>query len=129
MDDETSTAAETLGSLIDRRANAYEAVKLAEAGLRALKQVVDELDDEIMQRLDDADLPGARGHLGSMSVVEAVVPNVKDWGQLYAYIKENDYFHLLNRAPNAAAFRELFARGDVPGVEPFTKRSLKFKSL
>ena len=65
-----------------------------------------------------------------MSVKEADVPVVKDWDALYNYIRTSGYFHLLNRAPNAASFRELFERGEaIPGVESFTKRSLNFKSI
>lgn len=119
-----------LGGLIDLRADKYARKQELDALLAEVKQEIDELDDAIMAALDEQGTDAARGRKASMSIRETVVPAVKDWDALYEFIKQNGYFHLLNRAPNAAAFRELFTRGEpTPGVEPFTKRALTFRSL
>lgn len=119
-----------LGGLIDLRADKYARKQELDAQLAEIKREIDELDEAIMDSMDEQGTDAARGRKASMSIRETVVPNVKDWDSLYEFIKQNGYFHLLNRAANAAAFRELFTRGEpTPGVEPFTKRALTFRSL
>lgn len=62
---------------------------------------------------------------GRATISEEVVPNVDDWDAFYDYIWEQKAFHLLQKRPAAAAYRELVAAGeDVKGLSPFTKRSI-----
>lgn len=123
------TPPKKLGELIDERADAYLEVKRLTELLADAKRSVDMLDGFIMARLEEEGTTQARGSRATMSIKESVVPDVGDWDALYQFIHDNRYFHLLNRAPNAAAFRELFERGDpVPGVTPYMKRSLTFRA-
>lgn len=119
----------TIGDLIDQltlvKKERSELTKLD----KPLKEREDELCEALIELLDAAGTDGSRGATASVTISESVVPNVKDWPTFYEFIKSNDYFHLLNRAVNAASCRELFERdGAIPGVEPFTKRTLRYNA-
>jgi len=66
---------------------------------------------------------------GTATITEEVVPQIDDWDTYYAYIKDNDAWHLLQRRPAAAAFRELHEAGEVvPGASAFVKRSISLRA-
>lgn len=99
--------------------------------LKPLEEEENELKDQLIGHLmaQGVDQTAVRG-VGSVSITESVVPSVENWDSFYEYIRENNAFYLLNRAPNSAAFREAITMGDtVPGVVPFTKRNLSVKKL
>ena len=55
---------------------------------------------------------------GTIYLSPQIVPKVVDWNAFYGYIKKTDGFHMLERRPSRAAFRELYkAHKPVPGVE------------
>ena len=55
---------------------------------------------------------------GTIYVSHQVVPKVVDWNAFYRYIRKTEAFHMLERRPSRAAFRELHeAHKNVPGVE------------
>jgi hypothetical protein len=55
---------------------------------------------------------------GTIYLSPQVVPKVVDWNAFYGYIERNQAFHMLERRPSRAAFRELHeAHKLVPGVE------------
>lgn len=117
------------GVLIDKLAKA----RMAKAANAIIAKKLDEeykaIELEIMEALQTQGLTGAKGKLGTVSIIEAVVPDVQDWDKFYAMIKKQGWFHLLNRAPNAPAFREaLEIKGEVwmekNGVSAFHKKTL-----
>lgn len=72
-------------------------------------------------RLMDAEEPSLlkfTTSAGTIYLSPQVVPKVVDWGAFYEYIERNQAFHMLERRPSRAAFRELHeAHKLVPGVE------------
>lgn len=55
---------------------------------------------------------------GTVYISPQIVPKVVDWNAFYGYIEENQAFHMLERRPSRAAFRDLHeANRPVPGVE------------
>lgn len=55
---------------------------------------------------------------GTVYISPQITPKVVDWNAFYGYIKQNEAFHMLQRRPSRAAFRELHeAHKIVPGVE------------
>ena len=55
---------------------------------------------------------------GTIYISPQVVPKVVDWEKFYGYINKTQGFHMLERRPSRAAFRELHeAHKNVPGVE------------
>ena len=92
------------------------------------KELIEEwrsLELEMLTRLDEQGMEKASTKEGTASINETILPNVVDWDALFAHIKECDAFFLLQRRPAAAAFRELLASGEeVPGIEPYTQRTI-----
>jgi len=86
------------------------------------------LEMELLLRLDDQGMKKASTDAGTASITEQILPQVVDWDALYAHIHENEAYFLLQRRPAAAAFRELNASGEViPGIEPFTQRTISLR--
>jgi hypothetical protein len=86
------------------------------------------LEEELMGRLDEQGMMQAKVGAGTASITEVIVPNVVDWDALQAHIQETGDFHLLQKRPAAAAFRELNASGEsIPGMEPFNKRTISLR--
>jgi len=95
------------------------------------KELIEEwrsLEMELLVRLDEQGMKKAATDDGTASVTEVVLPQVVDWDAVYEHIKESGDFYLLQKRPAAAAFRELHESGEViPGMEPYTKRSISLR--
>lgn len=118
----------TIGACIDQmyklRAKRQQIEKQAED----VKQQEAELEKHILDSFNKTDLDGARGKLAVAGITQSTVPTVKDWDQLYRYIKKEGAFDLLQRRVSATAYRErLEAEEVVPGVEPFNVIKLSLK--
>lgn len=86
------------------------------------------LEDELLNRLDDQGMLQAKTSAGTASVTETIVPNVVDWDAVHEHIQKTGDFYLLQKRPATAAFRELHASGEtIPGMEPFTKRTISLR--
>lgn len=86
------------------------------------------LEMELLVRLDEQGMKKAATDDGTASITEVVVPQVMDWEAVYEHIKDTGDFYLLQKRPAAAAFRELHESGQViPGMEPYTKRSISLR--
>lgn len=92
------------------------------------KELIDEwrsLEMEMLTRLDEQGMEKASTADGTASINEVVLPQVVDWDEFYAYMAKENALYLLQRRPAAAAFRELNDSGvTIPGVEPYTQRSI-----
>lgn len=95
------------------------------------KELIDEWrsnEMELIIRLDEQGQTLARTEEGTASITEQILPQVVDWDVLFEHIQETGDFHLLQRRPAAAAFRELNSAGiEVPGIEPYTQRSISLR--
>lgn len=118
----------TLAHLANRRDDLRERKRELEAEVKVIDQALAANEQEIIERLDGMGVNKfAVGKL-SFSISENLVGNVEDWDQVYAYIKGNGAFHLIQRRLANAAYKELLDMGDeLPGVVPFTKRTLNFR--
>jgi transposase len=86
------------------------------------------LEEELLGRLDEQGMLQGKTAAGTASVTEVIVPNVVDWDVLQEHIRKTGDFHLLQKRPAAAAFRELHASGEtIPGMEPFNKRTISLR--
>jgi hypothetical protein len=111
----------TIGACADKyyqlkesRLAAQKLVDKIEAEEKALKQ-------HIINTLPKSETTGAAGKLARVTVVTKEIPQIKDWDKLYAYIKKNNAFELLQRRVSDSAVAERWEAGKkVPGVEAFT---------
>lgn len=113
---------ENLVNIRDERSNLSEKDKFLSEQYRAVESV-------LMAKLDEQGMKRATvDGVATATLTESVVPNVVDWDALYEYILANNATHLLQRRPSTAAFRELHDMGEsVPGIEPYTKRSISLR--
>lgn len=118
----------TLADLANDRDVLRERKRELEAEVKLLDQALAANELAIIERLDEMGVSRfAVGKL-SFSISENTVGNVEDWDQVYAYIRDNNAFHLVQRRLANAAYKELLDMGDsLPGVVPFNKRSLNFR--
>lgn len=129
-----ATKAPNPGALIDKLAKAREAKAANAVITKRLDEEYKAIEAEVMETLEAQGLAGAKGKLGTVSIINSIVPDVQDWDKFYAMIKKNGWFHLLNRAPNAPAFREaLELKGEEwmekNGVAPFHKKTLSLTAV
>jgi hypothetical protein len=111
-----------LGDKIDRMFDLREQKRLLTDQIKEIDEEYNEIRDALMGQMTELGTETARATLAQATLTQAVVPTVKDWDELYQYIKDNDALYLLERRPSVGAFRELFQGGEqIPGVEPYTK--------
>lgn len=120
----------TIGARIDQLHAMRESKRLLEAEVKKLKDAADALELELIQLMDKEKVSKSTGSQASVSLTTAIKPSVVDWDEFYAYIYKNKFGHLLERRPAVLGCRELFeAKGKIPGVVPFTQRTLLLRSI
>lgn len=120
----------TLGSTIDQAFVLREKKREAEKVVKAIDEEIVALNEVLLERLDEAETSKGEGKLASVSVSQTVVGNVTDWDALWPYIVKHKHFHLVQKRLSDPAVRELWSMNKtLPGVEPFTKRTLNLRAL
>ena len=120
----------TIGAKIDMLQQLREERKALEAQAKALKDRADVIEQELMEQMFKEGITKSSGSLATASISETIQPSVENWDEFYKFIHKRKFFHLLQRRPSAAACRELFeTKGAIPGVVPFTERSLNLRTL
>lgn len=108
----------TLGEAIDTLYQA-RAARLAKAKeVKDLQVEESKAKAEVLKLLGEAGLEKASGKLATAGITTEDVPYIKDWDQVYKYIKENDRFDLLQKRIGVVAWRDLYKDNIlVPGTE------------
>lgn len=120
----------TLGALIDALDDAREVKRDLAAKVKEAEAVYNELVAEIIAKMDAEDTRKGEGKKASASISETVVADIEDFDALTKYVKRTGHFHLFQRRVSDPAFRELLEqKGAVPGLKPFTKRTLNLRSI
>lgn len=119
----------TIGAKVDLRTQLKEQKEQAQAIVDAYDAHIKELELALLEQLDKEESLNGGGKTATVSIREAIVPQVDSWDDFYKYISRTKYFHLLERRPSVSGCRELFeTKGKIPGVVPFIKRTLNFTS-
>ena len=124
----------TVGQQVDALHAAREEKRKIEATLKDQNARIDEMERDLLAKMEQQGLYSAKGEHGTVSVQTLVKPHVTDWDAFYRYIARMKYWHLLERRPSATGCRELFEKhagqsGDaIPGVVPFEKRQINLRS-
>lgn len=120
----------TLGKMIDELQKLKFRKKQLTDQMAELQLEIDQAETSLMAAMQLQNVTKSTGTLATASISESVVPHVQDWDSFYDFIKRHSYFHLLDRRPNVAGCRELFeSKGVIPGVVPFTKRTVRTTSI
>lgn len=120
----------TLGAATDKMWALREEKRKLGVEEKRINEELTALEATIFGLLDSQDTRKAEGKKASVSIGEAVVGNVEDWDALWAWIAKTKNFHLVQKRVSDPGLRELWAlKKTVPGVQPFTKRTLSIRSL
>lgn len=120
----------TLGQATDKMWALREEKRKLAVEEKRINEELAALETTIFGLLDAQDTRKAEGKKASVSIGEAVVGNVEDWDAFWPYIVKNKYFHLVQKRVSDPGLRELWEKGKtIPGVQPFTKRTLSVRSL
>lgn len=126
MSEEQADQPLTMAQVIEKLVNIREERRRISARDKELVEEWRKIEFEALTRLDDQGMEKASvADVGTISINETILPQVQDWDEFYKYIVENDAFHMLQKRPAAAAFRELNESGEeVAGVIPYTQRTI-----
>lgn len=120
----------TIGVKIDTLQKLREKKRKLEASVKEVADSMSTLEKELMEQMDTEGVMKSTGKLASVSISESVKPSIEDWDLFYGYIHRNKYYHLLERRPSVTGCRELFEKkGKIPGVVPFTQRTINMRSV
>ncbi len=116
--------------LIDKRLAIRQALADLAEQEKHLKEQQEEVDYQLMQKLESDGLSKFSNDQATISISEQIVPQVENWDALQAHILKTGEFELMQRRPAVKAYRELREAGvEVPGVVDFTKRGLNVRAL
>lgn len=127
MDIENLNLGQAIDQLYEERARRLE----AEKAIKVMKSTELALRIRIKQLLDSVSLEAGRGQTATASIQYSTEPTAKDWSAIYAYIRDNDAFDMLQRRLSSTAVKDRWDSGIIiPGIEKFdtwdlsvTKRS------
>lgn len=120
----------SVGLLIDKMWDLREQKRGHDAASKAISEEIEAVESQLLQVMDSDGVVKSTGKKASAGITEAIRPNVIDWDAFYTYIGKNKYWHLLERRPSVTGCRELLEKkGKVPGVEPFTKRTINLRTV
>lgn len=122
----------TLGEKIDKLSKLRADIRIKNKEVERLEGEKKALEAQVMEHMDVENIGSSRGKLATASISESVVPSVTDWDTFWAYVFRNKASHLLERRPHATAYREELEtrKGKpIPGVQPYTRRTLNLRDL
>lgn len=118
----------TLADLAFQRDDLRSRKKALEDQVKVLDEQLKDNEGAIIELLDAQGVTRSGVGPYSMSISETTVANATDWDATFQYIAEHEAWHLVQRRVANAAYSEMLDQGlTVPGLEPFTKRSLNFR--
>jgi hypothetical protein len=119
---------QNLGAAIDKLHTLREEKRLLEERVKDIRKVMEEEEINIFAMLEEQDIPGAKGHTASVSITESIVPVIENDELFFEHILQTGDLHLLERRPSVRAYREIKQSGEeVPGLRPFTRRTLSLR--
>ena len=119
-----------INELIEARDVVKTKITAINADLKVVNKEKEELDYQLLTRLDEQGLSRTANEKASVSINQDTVPEVTDWDALYEHIMSNQDFTLLQRRVSSTAYKELLKLDQVvPGVQPREIRRINFRSL
>lgn len=121
---------QTLGKLIDAMLELRDQRSALAKQDKELKKQYDELEGEIMRRLEAEDTIQGKSKTATATISSVTIPTIEDWDAFAEYVYNNNALYMIEKRPSSAAFRELLAQGEeVPGLKPFIKQSISLRRL
>lgn len=107
-----------------REAKDHKAQLTAE--INDITKVIDVYSEIALEKMDEADVSTVSTDSLTVKIKEQLVPTVRDWDKLWSFILEEKALTLLHRRVSSIAYKEYLDSGeDVPGVEPYIRRTIE----
>lgn len=120
----------TIGDKIDQLHALREEKRELEKEVKEISKSMSDLESELIDQMDTENTSKAASAVATVSITKSVVPAVENWDAFHEFIREHNYFHMLERRPAVLACREMFEHdGKIPGVVPFVKRKLNLNTV
>ena len=118
-----------LDDLMNSLADMREAISSTEEGLKTLKQKKNDLEAQLIAKMEDKGIDRTGNDRCSVSLKTETVPTVEDWDEVYKHILSTEQFELLHRRMSASAYRELLSLDmELPGVKPTDVIRINYRS-
>ena len=118
-----------LNTLLDELASIRGEIKSLQEQEKVLKLRQNDLDSEIIRKMEDQGLDQIANDVCTVSKKIDVVPTVEDWDVVHQHILDTKQFELLQKRMSATAWRELLQMGQaVPGVKATELTKINFRS-
>ena len=118
-----------LNTLLDELASIRGEIKSLQEQEKVLKLRQNDLDSEIIRKMEDQGLDQIANDVCTVSKKIDVVPTVEDWDVVHQHILDTKQFELLQKRMAATAWRELLQMGQaVPGVKATELTKINFRS-
>lgn len=127
----TDTA--TLGSLIDKLNKIRDDKRAIQEKLDAKDAEYKELEEVLLGRLAAEGMDKATGKTATISVSSSISFSIKpeEDAKFFAWMARTKNFQIMQRRISDPAAREILElkRGEIPGLESFTKKRLNLRSI
>ena len=118
-----------LNTLLAELASIRGEIKSLQEQEKVLKLRQNDLDSEIIRKMEDQGLDQIANDVCTVSKKIDVVPTVEDWDVVHQHILDTKQFELLQKRMSATAWRELLQMGQaVPGVKATELTKINFRS-
>tara|TARA_E500000331_G_C17217982_1_gene696718 strand:+ start:1040 stop:1408 length:369 start_codon:yes stop_codon:yes gene_type:complete len=119
-----------LTTLIEKKTEITAQIKTLNDQLGELKTEQQQLDYDIMDKLDANGLDRIANSSASVSINESTVGEVTDWDAFTGHVGKQQAFELMQKRVSNLALNELWKMGEhIPGVQPRTVRRINFRKL
>lgn len=126
----TETIPKTDGPLIDKYYEVKQLRLKMEKAAGEVKKLETQLQNEIIERLPKSKVEGAQGKIARATIKKDAVPTVEDWDKVFAYVKRNGAFDLLQRRISVKAVEERADAGKkIPGIGVFNKVTVSLNKV
>jgi hypothetical protein len=111
----------TIGACGDMLYSIREKRLEVERNVGEMKKDEETLKQHIILNLPKHDVQGVKGKIANVSISTEEEPTAENWDDVWAYVKKNNAWELLQRRLNSSAVKERWEAGKkVPGVGKYT---------
>lgn len=120
---------QTVGAMMDRLFQIRSQKRELEEEIKALNEEWEGIEARLLMQMDEQGSTRVANTQGTAILSETLVPQVEDWESFIHWARDNDALHMIQRRVSSPAYREIIESGQsVPGLSPFTKRSVNLRA-
>lgn len=125
----TENSPKSLGQIIDRMKVVRDERRLIGARDKVLVEEFDQLEAQLITRMKAEGMESTSSPLATATKTVNEIPVVEDWDAFYAYMRDSDSLHLLQRRAAIGAMTELKnASVAIPGVRWIEKEEISLRA-